>query len=44
MALQEAFDSADIDKGGSLELDEFEQAFGEAFSKELGSEGKMSKK
>ena len=33
MELREAFDIADTDKGGALELEEFTEAFGEIIGK-----------
>ena len=35
MELREAFDIADADKGGALELDEFTDAFGEILAKNM---------
>lgn len=35
MELREAFDAADIDKGGSLALDEFVEAFGTVIGKDM---------
>jgi Ca2+-binding EF-hand superfamily protein len=35
MELREAFDIADTDKGGALEIDEFIEAFGEIIGKNM---------
>ncbi len=35
MELREAFDLADLDSGGALELDEFIEAFGEVIGKHM---------
>jgi len=35
MELREAFDIADTDKGGALELEEFKDAFGEIIGKNM---------
>jgi Ca2+-binding EF-hand superfamily protein len=35
MELREAFDIADTDKGGELDLDEFKEAFGEIIGKNM---------
>ena len=35
MELREAFDLADLDRGGALELDEFIEAFGEVIGKNM---------